>query len=325
MNKLILSCLLIPVVYTPANASLNLKNASLPHESLKLISNAQFEEGLEPTINDKGRISFGKPNYFYDYSWLSKRRIKESELLSYSPLFLDLLRNSIFARYGRKFVTPALQSYFNSQPWYPPRYQPQQFPPKLLTSIEQQNVDTIIKYQQKTGKMYFGNSSSVARSPQNNSNSRATKPKPVTNTQITAANSSINEIWKKAQLIHTISDQIIIDGLVFSSDKKTLVSSGQDIKIWNLETGELLKTIDIVGREKVESLALSPDGKTLAVGITVDTDRQGNKNTKIEVWDLETEELLYKLSNAGNKVVITPDNQTLIAALSSDYEIQFFS
>jgi serine/threonine-protein kinase len=64
------------------------------------------------------------------------RRIRKSELSGYSPLFLDLLRNAIFARHGRKFVTPELQSYFNRQPWYSARYQPNKFPAKLLSSVE---------------------------------------------------------------------------------------------------------------------------------------------------------------------------------------------
>ena len=68
---------------------------------------------------------------------------------------LDIMRNSIFANHGRRFDTPELQDYFNKQPWYRPIYSPKVFPPKLLSKLEQQNVEYISKYQDRYGLRYF--------------------------------------------------------------------------------------------------------------------------------------------------------------------------
>ncbi|MBD2207565.1 YARHG domain-containing protein [Calothrix sp. FACHB-1219] len=320
MNKLLLSCLLLP--FTPIAANANVIEAAtsstyLEHPKL-IAANTENQPTREPRVNENGMITFDDTSYFYDYSWLSQRRVKESELSSYSPLFLDLLRNAIFARHGRKFVTPALQNYFGSQPWYSARYQPQQFPVNLLTQIEQHNVDTILRYQQKTGKIYFGNSSAVAR---RNPNTLPTtiKPKPATPKQPSAANSVTNQNWKNAQLIHTISSNNPVLSIVFNPDRKTLVTSGNGIQIWNLETGEKLRSL--ADKNLVNSIALSPDGNTLAAGITTDQ----HNNTMIEVWDLEMNESLYRISGAGNRVVITPDGQTLATGLSSQSTVQLWN
>ncbi len=44
---------------------------------------------------------------------------------------------------------------FNQQPWYRPIYLPKAFPLKLLSKLEQQNVDYINKYQARYGLRYF--------------------------------------------------------------------------------------------------------------------------------------------------------------------------
>ncbi|PLZ22999.1 YARHG domain-containing protein, partial [Fischerella thermalis] len=64
-------------------------------------------------------------------------------------------RNSIFARHGRRFDTPGLQKYFDSQPWYRPRYSPKEFPANLLSEIERQNVEYIAKYQDRYRRRHF--------------------------------------------------------------------------------------------------------------------------------------------------------------------------
>lgn len=65
------------------------------------------------------------------------------------------MRNSIFASYGRRFDNTELQNYFNNQPWYRSIHSPKIFPPKLLSKLEQQNVEYISKYQANTGLRYF--------------------------------------------------------------------------------------------------------------------------------------------------------------------------
>ncbi|MCX7593074.1 MAG: YARHG domain-containing protein [Fischerella sp.] len=90
-----------------------------------------------------------------DYSWLSQRLVTDADLNAKNGFELDIMRNSIFARYGRRFDTPGLQKYFDSQPWYRPIYSAKEFPYNLLSQIERQNVEYISKYQDRYNRRYF--------------------------------------------------------------------------------------------------------------------------------------------------------------------------
>ena len=63
------------------------------------------------------------------------------------------LRNEIFARHGRVFKDPHLQSYFASQDWYHPD---PKFDLRSLTTVERENVQTILAYEAKakTGQRF---------------------------------------------------------------------------------------------------------------------------------------------------------------------------
>jgi len=52
--------------------------------------------------------------------WLSERLVTEADLTGKSALELDVLRNSLFAKYGLRFKDSELQKEFESQPWYQP-------------------------------------------------------------------------------------------------------------------------------------------------------------------------------------------------------------
>ena len=89
-----------------------------------------------------------------DFSWLSLRSVTDADLDPFDGKGLDIMRNSIFARYGRRFNNQYLQQYFNGQSWYTPKYSPQEFPIKLLSKLEIQNAEFIDKYQDRTGKRF---------------------------------------------------------------------------------------------------------------------------------------------------------------------------
>ncbi|BAZ29191.1 serine/threonine protein kinase [Cylindrospermum sp. NIES-4074] len=90
-----------------------------------------------------------------NYFWLSQRPVTDADLDGKDGFELDIMRNTIFAKNGRRFDTPGLQDYFNNQPWYSPQYSPKEFPAKLLSKLEQQNIDYIAKYQDKYNLRYF--------------------------------------------------------------------------------------------------------------------------------------------------------------------------
>ncbi|BAY44745.1 serine/threonine protein kinase [Scytonema sp. HK-05] len=91
-----------------------------------------------------------------DYSWLSQRLVTDEDLEGKSGFELDIMRNSIFARYGRRFNTPGLQKYFNLQPWYRPIYSPMEFDQRnVLSDLERRNVEYISEYQNRYDRRYF--------------------------------------------------------------------------------------------------------------------------------------------------------------------------
>ena len=91
----------------------------------------------------------------YDYSWLSSRKVTDADLDGMDGYTLDVMRNSIFARHGRRFANPGLQQYFDKQSWYIPKYSPQEFPSNLLSDLERRNVKYISKYQDRTNLRFF--------------------------------------------------------------------------------------------------------------------------------------------------------------------------
>lgn len=90
-----------------------------------------------------------------NYSWLSERTVSDADLDGKDGFELDIMRNSIFARHGRRFDTPGIQEYFNNQPWYHPLYSPKAFPSNSMTKLEQRNVDYIAKYQDRYNLRHF--------------------------------------------------------------------------------------------------------------------------------------------------------------------------
>jgi hypothetical protein len=54
----------------------------------------------------------------YSGFWDRDKRISVLDILEQYPDRLPYLRNEVYARYGRHFVTPVYQDYFNQQSWY---------------------------------------------------------------------------------------------------------------------------------------------------------------------------------------------------------------
>lgn len=76
--------------------------------------------------------------------WTSRRRVTSSDLHSKSNWTLTLMRNEIYARHGRAFVTDAIRAYFKQQSWYStdPTYSDTQ-----LSEMEDKNAHFIREYQ----------------------------------------------------------------------------------------------------------------------------------------------------------------------------------
>jgi hypothetical protein len=80
---------------------------------------------------------------------LSTKELSDFHLNGLFPEVARRLWNEIFARDGRIFKDPTLQSYFASQEWYRPD---PRFDPQSLTPIERRNVNTILDYEARARK-----------------------------------------------------------------------------------------------------------------------------------------------------------------------------
>ena len=80
-----------------------------------------------------------------------KRLIGREDLMNLSPEQCKMARNEIYARHGRKFKDAALQSYFDSCPWYSGRIEPDSFSDSYLSEVEKKNRDAIVAFEQEMG------------------------------------------------------------------------------------------------------------------------------------------------------------------------------
>jgi len=118
-------------------------------KSKNIISQPQIQSNIEPEV--ESTIKPTKVEYF----WLSWRRATDTDLEPMDGFSLDIMRNSIFARHGRRFKNQGLQEYFEKQSWYNPKYSPEEFPSNMLSDLERRNVEYIAEYQDRTNKRYF--------------------------------------------------------------------------------------------------------------------------------------------------------------------------
>jgi RNA polymerase sigma factor (sigma-70 family) len=99
--------------------------------------------------------------------------------------------------------------------------------------------------------------------------------------------------------------------LVFSADGKRLASTNKkEARLWEASSGKLLRTFSM-GSGNCGSLALSPDGKTLAAWA------DGKNDQKIHWWDVATGKEVGQ-ADAGRvgycPLAFSPDGKTLVAA-----------
>jgi len=80
------------------------------------------------------------------------RQLTLQDLQGKSKAELELMRNEIFARHGRRFKRQGLQKYFESQTWYRGQYTPEEFHKigeSLLSEVQKKNVRLLLEYEQR--------------------------------------------------------------------------------------------------------------------------------------------------------------------------------
>ncbi|MEH1940427.1 MAG: WD40 repeat domain-containing protein [Nostoc sp.] len=131
------------------------------------------------------------------------------------------------------------------------------------------------------------------------------------------------KIWdfpsgKRKQTLEEFTYRVF--SLVISPDGKTLAcgSENSGINVWDLQTEQIIRTMNGHSHYLVQALAISGDGKTLI---------SGSNDATIKVWNFETGELIHtfkKHSNGVESVAISPDSQTIVSG-SKDKTIKVWN
>ncbi len=113
---------------------------------------------------------------------------------------------------------------------------------------------------------------------------------------------------ENASVACTLGHSGSVNSVAISPDGQTVVSVSDDetIKIWQLSTGEELRTL--TGHSKsVNSVAISPDGQTVV---------SGSSDKTIKIWQLSTGQELRTLEGDGSvlSLAISPDGQILVSS-----------
>lgn len=117
--------------------------------------------------------------------------------------------------------------------------------------------------------------------------------------------------------IHTLEHSA--NSLIISTDGKMLISGGKEgkIKLWGLETGELLNTCSD-NSSSVKSLTISPNNAIIA---------SGSGDSKVRLWESNTGKLLHIFSGHSSlvsSVAISPDGK-ILASGSYDKNIRLWN
>ncbi len=120
-----------------------------------------------------------------------------------------------------------------------------------------------------------------------------------------------NSGWQKSHTFTGYMHSGAYKGIAFSPDSKILAAGNLTdsiIRLWDVEAGLELPILNASPDRMINSVAFSPDGKTLA------SSGQGD----IRLWDMETFTETYTLtghkSGLANSVVFSPDGKTLAHA-----------
>jgi WD40 repeat protein/serine/threonine protein kinase len=129
-----------------------------------------------------------------------------------------------------------------------------------------------------------------------------------------------------------LRDTTAVNSLSFSPDGELLASAGGDgkVKVWNSNTGKVVRTLEKAHTGFVSCVAFHPDGKHLHLA-TVGVDRQVRqvKGVKeVRVWDLTTGDQVFHapcdsvhVSGTAYAAAFSPDGRQLVAGSAGDVKV----
>ena len=132
--------------------------------------------------------------------------------------------------------------------------------------------------------------------------------------------------------IETAMHTAVIGSIAIDSSERYLITGSHDktIKVWDLQSARLLKTlrppIGSGDEGKIYAAAISPDGRHVAAG--GQTAYKWDNSVSIYIFDLATGTLIKRLSNLPNlieKLAYSTDGRYLAAGLGSNKGIRVYS
>lgn len=112
------------------------------NETTEVGEDFETDDALDDIISEETEQEYILPNSASQY-------LSKSDLEGLDAMTLRLARNEIYARHGRTFDDPNLQSYFDSCSWYIGTISPNDFQEAILNKYEIANRDLIVAYEQK--------------------------------------------------------------------------------------------------------------------------------------------------------------------------------
>lgn len=109
----------------------------------------------------------------------------------------------------------------------------------------------------------------------------------------------------------------VVSSVAYSPDGKTLASLDEIVRIWDLDTQKLVKTLSL--KNSIRTIAYSPDGETLACGT-----RRDNTIVLWNVSEWKKRGVLKGHTEGVSSIAFSPDGQTL-ASGSWDGTIQLWN
>lgn len=103
-------------------------------------------------------------------------------------------------------------------------------------------------------------------------------------------------------------DKHTVTHLAFTPDNQKLITGAREsLKVWNVETGDLIEILPTGSSMPPNALAISPDGKFLA------SNRSGITPDEIYLWNMESLPILHVLKNGSGSLAFSPDSRILAA------------
>ena len=146
----------IPIVNENDTISVSITESErlyMPIETMKFeekhATSWELANDYADTYNSTDNDSVNDSEYDYNssdsyiLSDSSSRELTIADISGLSHDQLELARNEIYARHGRKFTNPTLQNYFDSQAWYTGTIEPEDFTDDMLSDIEKSNIQFI--------------------------------------------------------------------------------------------------------------------------------------------------------------------------------------